>query len=159
MHPLFYYTNVESSKKTECLLAKRSTQHLCKLILSYERLKNKRKANKTPISTDFILPLHPKTPRKQSNSASCANGGSSTRRFLILLLFQLFLGAVVVHQIGVVQMSGEGGLDAVDILPAQGIALGQLLGGEGFACLDAAGILVDFCDFFFGHVRYTSPFR
>lgn len=40
-HPLLFYTNVEPSKKTEYLLAKRSMQHLCTSILPYKICKNK----------------------------------------------------------------------------------------------------------------------
>ena len=77
---------------------------------------------------------------------------SAAGHFLSNFLFQFFLGAVLVHQIGVIQLTGEAGLYAVDILPAEGVALGQLLGGQGLAGLDPAGIGVDFCDLFFGLV-------
>ena len=46
-HPLLFYTNVEPSKKTEYLLAKRSMQHLCTSILPYKICKNKYKYQKT----------------------------------------------------------------------------------------------------------------
>ena len=70
---------------------------------------------------------------------------------LSLLFLQRALMPLFIHHIGVVQLAGEAGFDALDILPAQAVPFADFLRRQDLARFDLPGQLIDAVDLLLIH--------